>query len=628
MNLKIFIYCFVLVIFSSTIIQGVSAERDYLYFEDEEIEYLNWWNERSVQRVWGCDTCEVDDIACSLGASIAAKRGDPSRPCGFDEKRTDYYGYLDPDDWRKWVNPIYEKFDTIYDNKTDYESGIPDIAIVDYTVKSIETDIDAYFVLESIWNMPPFWMSLYDKGPGGNNVDWQEWLMPCADQAGVDYRCEWQKDAAGNDKCKQAQYAPCTECVGCPSCTYLDPLDPTNTLTCNCGLVWVDVPITTCTNWAPGDPFKQGGPPTVIDQLCCWKCVPRVPAQQDAAASYCGPGGASIEEDNQSYDHFVYKSDDVVTSEIRPPLEYKGYYGYPHNRERSGIDLNDDLKIFEMSDGTWYIPNFPDNHPDVLNNESAEDLVRDRYWKHNSTDNEFKGSRPGYCTWEGYYDPAGNGPTMCEEGDHNPYGVGPARAERDDWNRPGSKQHDPCAPCQGYDYIYPNLNDPKMCYKECFNYDLRYYRQFNIDSVWVNVFKIVPEINYPFTPDGRIPDTQVECLDTRPGNDECTLMNTHEGPCTNDNQCIPVLECVRPKKGVTGPRLCCPPGTEARLGCCRNPDNQKCVIIDFDCPPDKITNYLWGIGEPFCDQDDECAEYKDSEDPTQITTQHCSFGGF
>ena len=574
----------------------------HAYGEPEpRIANLNDWNSKAAQRLWGCEECWPGDVTCSLGAAIAAKRNDNSRPCGFDEKMADYYGYSDIDESRAAVNPKYEYHDGIYDEKTDHESGIPDMSIVSESVESIQTDIEAYFVVESRWNFPPHWMNIHDPGPWDQTINWQEWVMPCADQSGVEYRCYFRRCLIS-----VGVPQPGCGCTECPTCEFPDPGNPGETITCTCTYRWEVRPISDCQNAPPGSIYRyHEAVPRSEGELCCWTCNPINPATGGIAASYCGPGGASVDEDRNVNGTFFYKSDDVTNE---AGLEYVGYLGYPHQKDASGIDLNDDLMIFDMSSGGWY---YPGNHPAVLGDY---DLVRDRYWKPNATSEEFKGSRPGYCAFEGYTNSFGSIMDCIEGG------------ERDDFDRPASRQHNPCIACKGYDYVYDNTDDRKMCYNECFTYDLRYYRQFNIDSVWANIFKIVPEVHYPLTEDEFLPDTNPECIQKRPGKFMCNLKNIHE-ECDQHQDCIRGLLCTMSEHDIDEPLRCCPPDVEVRMGCCRDPKTQICIHVPLGCPPDQIIEYKYGTGEPGCESDDDCAVYKEIGRSEDVTTQHCSIGG-
>ena len=613
---KTLILTLMLIVFLS---QTGFAQQQRLYANNDEVmRQLSWWNSLATERLWGCDGCMQGDDACSLGASIAMANGGG---CGYAYKKADYYGYLDIDDRRAANNPRFFNFDGIYDNKDDWESGIPDLQVVKESVESIRTNIDAYFIKESIWRMPPYWLNIDAQDPLRRQPNWEIWVMPCADSlTDVEYLCEWTE-------CKISSTGPAHNCA-CPICpgSCPGPANPTGPpLTCvssDCDFVFTTHPISYCeNNFGESDINIGGEPSTAAGQYCCWNCH-IVDRNTGAPVKHtCGPGGADIEFELNKSDTFFYFSNTSQNMSFVYGGEYTGYKGYPHRKLADGIDLNDDLLIFSMGDGSWSYPSTV--HPNVLQDP---DLVRDRYWKHNATNQEFKGSRPGYCSGEGMFIGAGS-MGGCMEG-----------GGRDDFGRPASKQHIPCSPCGGFDYEYKNTgnDDTDYCGSQCHNYDLRYYRQFNIDSVWVNIFKISPEIHFPLDARMKIPDTNANCLPTSPEPAKCRLANIHEGygpaipgsdedSCRTGDDCIPGLVCMN----VSARRaLCCPLGSENFAECCRDPDTQRCLEFKFDCPIDSVIKEWKGIGEPGCEDDDDCSYIKNLKTPWVITEQHCSEGGY
>ena len=598
-----------------TLFTGLASPDITTRVDKDSITALDAWNRDATERLWGCDKCAMGDIACSLGSAIAAKYG---KECGYDYEKADYYGYNDMDEITSLANPRYWRYDNVWDNKKDYESGIPDFSVVKNSVESIETKIDAYFIKESRWKFPPYWMNIYDPNPWDENLNWEVWVMPCAEETEVEWSCKWygcQKRTLAAGTCL---------CEPCPGCTYTNLItsaptitctesmcylgtcpcpgvcfdgmtcdDPTwsDTITCDQSqckyLTWKDRPISECEGLSSGSLGSNEG------QYTGWRCYAANRATGQAVPNSCGPKGAGIEVyDTQNATFYYFDKVNEDTGEIE-------YYGYPHSRGEDGEDLNDDLGIYNMITGTYdYYGNQPYRLWDI-------DLVRDRYWKMNYTNLTedmtyfFKGTRPGYCAYEGE--------GGCIEG-----------GTRDDFDRPSSKQHDPCAECTGYDKIYDTL----ACINECFNYDLRYYRQFNIDSVWVNVFKITPEINYMLTDEEIIPDTVPQCLDTRPGDPECEKKNIHE-ICSSRDDCIEGLDCIKADGG--GSSRCCMMTDINIGGCCRDKKSMRCNDRQITCPTEDITEYKAGIGEVGCSSDNDCAEYlepgKTTKDP-----QHCSQG--
>lgn len=505
----------------------MAANRGMLYYQvldpEEEIteeaieESLEWWNDNAIDRIWGCGGCEMGDIACSMGSSIAAKEG---TDCGWIKKQTDYYGYNDIDDLKAAENPKFERYDGVTDLKFDYESGIPDESIVRESVRSIKTELNAFMINKVLWRGPPYWMHLHNPGPGGDNLDWNIWLMPCDSSENVKYWCRW---------------ASC-ECDG------------------------MTRPISYCeANWQ--------------NENCKgWKCTPYTVDEEDSVKKqgYCGYGGTRF-----------------WSKRLQDTLFYDDY---PRGRSTTGENTNDDI-MPEGVVGDKPYGGRTGSMPDVLGDE---DLVRDRYWKPDRLGYEFYGTRPGYCSGE-------SPQQVCQDDDDD---------DRDNLDRPASKQHDPCKAC----------NQDDVCPEECFTYHSDYFRQFNIDSVWAHIFKINPEVTYPLTGTGEVPDKKMSCLPKLPGEYECAVHNVHEGDCDDEDDCIDGLECVD-APGFT--EYCCPTFTHYADGCCRWDDTEQCVKERYPCPDVHKEDYLRGIGEE-CRLDDDCAPYRDKENPPNFVDQHCS----
>ncbi|MBD3387667.1 MAG: peptidoglycan DD-metalloendopeptidase family protein [Candidatus Altiarchaeales archaeon] len=535
---------------------------------------LMWWNDDTIERIWGCDNCWSGFSTCSLGSAIASihyNAGNPFDPtpiakCGYWEKQADYYGYLDLDDDAAADNPAYHRQDGIYDEKYDFENGLPDETVVQKAVESIITNVTAYFVREIEWKQPPFWMHLYNPGPGGAWTDWEVWIMPCADQSCVEYYCRWAT-------CNRRETLPCP----CPNCP------PDNTcevggveVTCNVGPAgcdmgegWVsyDPPEQCQQMFENGDNIDMGG----------WQCTPYTSDHSQSVASqgYCGYGGVRVvwdENKSAGYNYSHYPPTHFHGRNCNDQLEK---YGYVH-----GAGFFD-----EYAEYTGTMPGvFPDG-----------DTVRDRYWKRNdSIDEDFYCSRPGYCAFE------------TSSG-----GECPQAETRDEWDRPGSKRHDPCLAC----------NKHTVCPDLCFNYDLMYYRQFNVDSVWAKVFKIVPELSFLTTDVGYPEDMEPNCAYTLPGRYDCGLLNVHEGPCREDEDCIQGLKCVESYEG--GSKFCCPAGTHYIDDCCRFEENELCYQDIEECPEEARGKWLEGMGG-VCQTSSDCAHYRIPPEDPQIKYLHCS----
>jgi hypothetical protein len=610
------------------------AIQDNKRIGDEQVAQLEWWNSQSVLRVWGCDECRPGDLACSLGSSIAQELG---IPCGYYGKRADYYGYEDRDDLKVMENPLYQWADGIYDTKYDYESGIPDFAIVEKSVKSIKTNISGYFVRESRWKGPPFWLSKYYTEPDGTGFDWQEWIIPCNADSEVQFLCKWWD-------CKHYETTslPCN----CPGITCGSTTDPLGNVcsccTCPEGCTtkrWVSY-------WPDTTPCEKGWP-NDNDNWKGWDCRPvtiatGLEANKD---SYCDIGGAEV---------LAETSNSIA----------QNYTDYPRDREATGYDCNDDLPVFpEPFTAGKYPGKMPGWLPTPL---SDQDMVRDRYWKRNATELWFICSRYGYCRNEAVK-------TDCDE----------ATLERDKpYDRPPSRQHDPCRMCapilndgsywddcfDGTTKLNPKIEPSPPCPVECYTYDLRYYRQFNLDSVWANVFKINPEVNYPFIalpPQDAPPDVKSRTLVKIPGKYKCSLRDKGD-PCTSSESCIDGLTCIGSFLDDTVNKHCCPPGTYYSMGCCRQEGSYTCSDLEYDCPMNsriKVTNsywgeletgrfvgwwleniygfrrtekYLLGINEKGCKSDMDCASYpscsfnnqcspfRDPNNLNNVVVQHCS----
>ncbi|VVB50987.1 Uncharacterised protein [uncultured archaeon] len=114
------------------------------------------------------------------------------------------------------------------------------------------------------------------------------------------------------------------------------------------------------------------------------------------------------------------------------------------------------------------------------------------------------------------------------------------RGFRDHMYRPTSSQHSPCEiKCRNHNdnltdwipQLEPNPSNPasfiaplidlkypepysRECEATCFTYDFRYFRQFNINTVWDHVFKITPEVHTENPPLLCYPDTEPESQGT------------------------------------------------------------------------------------------------------------------
>jgi hypothetical protein len=614
------------------VLASSAAGRDMSKLNPKEtMDQLVWWNNDSIMRMWGCDKCQMGDIACSMGSSIAARKG---VPCGYILKPADYYGYMDTDEIKFHLNPLYRWYDDVYDLKLDFESGIPDEAVVNESIRSIKSNVTAFFVEESEWKGPPFWMHIMDQNPWGERVDWQRWLMPCADNSqDVEYKCKWWL-------CRRQSDDPCP-CFNDPpgscsnkSCDIMGVSQQCREYGGDCyQQAWEDRPISECENLPPGTPYNDGnyGIPGSYDG---WYCYPVKKGTEeqitgDEGASYCGWGG-------------VFVLIQVNKSEIF------NYTGYPLNKTANGDDLNDDLPIRNPPSMT---PTYPGKMPFYLTEPIFDDdLVRDRYWKRNATDTQFKGTRFGYCANEREGDM--NAPSSCTDD------IGDLR---DDYDRPASKQHDPCKECEdGFDNIYEvynpghNVQNP-VCPNECYTYDLRYYRQFSIDSVWANIFKIAPELDYMYTtppPGTGFPDA-IKVLPDRRGKYKCSRKEIGDS-CGSTDECIPGMECRGSLLTPDQNTHCCPSGTYWAENCCRWEETHVCTELQPECPgkyrvpadnnwgefdPQEYkgwvienfhgikrddNKYLLGLGEKGCVQAAECSDFRNSKNLNERVGQHCS----
>ena len=100
---------------------------------------LLYWNIDAVDRIYGCDECNMGDLACSLGSARKYMRGE----CGYIDKKADYYGYNDIDEEKHADNPYFDRNDDQSDTKWDYESGIPDYAVSEKPIRTIKTNMSA-----------------------------------------------------------------------------------------------------------------------------------------------------------------------------------------------------------------------------------------------------------------------------------------------------------------------------------------------------------------------------------------------------------------------------------------------------------------------------------------------------
>ncbi len=756
---------------TALLLASAASGRNMERYEEDTTSQLLWWNNDSVKRIWGCDKCNKGDIACSLGSSVAQLMG---WPCGYTKETADYYGYLDIDDQRRLGTPnMYKWMDDKRDTKMDYESGIPDGGVSDGSVESIHSNVTAYFVKETEWKGPPYWIHMHDPGPWDKNVDWNRWVMPC-DIQGEDW-CRWTD-------CYQIQPCPCQEHI-CPGrisitlpsgdvvCQECDADHSKNgeaadcnagtgryntEAICSCGTVPPDPP-TTC-EWGGGattntycqekfdvpsntiigevwdncpcdeHPCPTSGGDgsgacmdTVSGRWECSQCAAletdppggsikvkrcgrpsdRCPGQGASPArcsytisyplSHCYGGGVPEGElGNDNYQWGCWDCTNVYNETEDPdnPLDVQemrdfcgwggtriveevreermfDYLNYPLKRDASGNDLNDDIRDYKepFTSGSWFpgmalVPVLAAEGSGAPYEDAEwkrEDLVRDRFWRHNATDTEFSGTRPGYCSGEcsGTSCGPGGGSVPCQQEE--------MITQRDGLNRPSSRQHDPCRSCWDNldEYYWDKLltgNEPTNfklpCTNTCYNYDLRYYRQFNLGSVWTNVFKIVPEVNDPRTrlpPGESFPDARDLCLQTRPGKYVCSKDEIGE-ECDTPDDCIPGLDCVTPLDA--GPKVCCPAGTYFENNCCRQEPSGACTTYEATCPADlrsppkgrwpeytgeyeawlkespkglrRDYDYLLGVGEEGCESDADCATYLNPEDYTEEEELHCS----
>ncbi len=193
---------------------------------------------------------------------------------------------------------------------------------------------------------------------------------------------------------------------------------------------------------------------------------------------------------------------------------------------------------------------------------SDEDQVQDRYWEITPVfDNggwmlHVDGTRPGYKwdfqdvddethTYDFDYGSSYLGDMYGTPGSKG-YGVQNCSGNwlpgcevpRDHYCRPRSLQHQPCIACNRHD----------NCVEYCFNYDLRYYRQFNINTVWANTFKVTPEFNMPISKVGYIRslggdefiDTEESCMPLTPSiyyQNSTVKLGDGEGPCDSHTDC-------------------------------------------------------------------------------------------
>ena len=748
----------------------VSAQRvlsnDINHFDPKNtVDYIDEWNNKSPERLLGCDICKSGDTTCSMGSSLAQMSrddcapecsfetnyvnwskccnslnlpccSDPKNRCGYIYKTVDYYGYFDVDDMKAVLNPLYKRYDGVYDFKFDLESGIPDRAVVDASIKSIKTTIAAKFVRESEWRGPPYWLHVYDQGPWSDWPDAQIWVMPCGEQnMYVQYYCRWKEcrqtkvnsnpdGASGccaSMTCTSAGDFPCTdtETRNCPAC------DGTNGGSIDCGgcngacgsSCQVLTPRTcTCSNgWfypplGPKPPYgsyesdnniRYCNSTTVPEAMfsgfcancddandvnnvdgcwCGWGCdivnnsattndtIHQIPG----VSNWCRPGGAIIPDGaiqntqqkfiyaspiiNDTYADSTHACDPFNSSIILP-----GCRGYPirgptgedgnddimsaDQVQRLGVDLWPQLGRITIATGLYGTmpdvlrwqnlrvnPPMPFYNPGLPNDFRMEDddLVRDRYWKRNATDMEFTFSRPGYCSYEGCA--ANNLMTV-------PLGAWDGRYlwndTRDLLDRPASRQHDPCRTCLEQESFAGCMANA------CFNYDLRYYRQINLDSMWANIFKINPEVNFPYMANNRVPDVSSDqCAIPRSGVDECRLGDVGDS-CSEDDTSIDYNDppqyaiCQSPKtccisglvcteSGWFTGNYCCPKGSHYAEGCCRDDTTNVCSNLKEGCPPSEVTKKLQGTGEP-CAGDSDCANYTDIvKNKPVVTEQHCS----
>lgn len=636
------------VILTLTALVPFANARNIALLEDKVyMDQLIWWNAGATARIWGCGRCQIGDLACSLGAAMAS---DVGIPCGYVDKRADYYGYNDIDDRKHGENPAYYRFDGTYDNKMDFESGRPDWSLINDSIESIQTNISAYFIREARWKGPPFWLNIDKTKPAGRvNVDFQTWLMPCNSRAKFD--CWWtlcQRMSTADCRCDNSNTTwgsmPNVDDCYNQSCTLSSGEEE------DCWIYnhickedkWIDKTCMSydsyghckqCDSFGGSDKFNTKMPGAFRQ----WECHPIDPSYNPIDwQGYCGFGG-SIKE-TEEYETTRYN-----------------YSEYPR-RNASGADLNDDV---ENAVPPFTSREYWGTMPHVLGG-ADDDLVRDRYWLRNATDTEFLGTRTGYCSNETDGDPL-----SCIE-----Y-IDPLNDQRDQYDRPISRQHDPCRRCEkNFDFEYNvtyvghNVNHT-VCPDECFNYDLRYYRQPNVNSLFAYVLGITPELDTAYVgmpPNNILPNQASQCIGKSSGTHVCRTGEDGTKqigePCGNTKECIGGMICTGFLNTPDDNKHCCPVGTyyweDSTSACCRNKDSHVCSQLVLDCPPgkrqdastdrwDEFNNdnlngwlkenfygvepdgkYLFGPAEKGCIGDEDCATLKYPTNLKDDITQHCS----
>ncbi|MCX6695117.1 MAG: M23 family metallopeptidase, partial [Candidatus Altiarchaeota archaeon] len=236
------------------------------------------------------------------------------------------------------------------------------------------------------------------------------------------------------------------------------------------------------------------------------------------------------------------------------------YSEFPHNRNgATGDDLNDNEPIAAT--------------PPVL---SDPDDVRDRYWEVEPTEgaawgSRMQGTRPGYNS---------------------------GTSSRDMYDRPTSLQHNACDACRKDD----------TCPEICMTYDIRYYRQFGIDSVWAHVFKASPELNLYFNSGRKVIDMNPACQWQNEPPEEGKLDRGELG-CTQNSNCSHGDVCTPGNRSID--RRCCPLGTtyDITYGCCMQCGVSNVTMYDLSyC---EIKRSLGGNckcqqGEGNCRSNEDC----------------------
>ncbi|MFH1403217.1 MAG: hypothetical protein ABIH11_02995 [Candidatus Altiarchaeota archaeon] len=289
--------------------ETITDLEDVERFNEGTYDLMHWWNSISAERLQGHDLCNEGDLSCTLGSStpgylgFIGETGTPpyypevgvwepgscmelsryERGYGYwSEHAADYFGFDDRQENRHSENPKFQDYDSIQDGKYDKESGMPDKDYVNRSIFSIKTRVWAHFVTKVTWKSPAHKVHLYDEG--GDDIDWQIWLMPCDENA--PWTCRWEpteitcKNRTQSRVCRNNNLDWCAKCPGS-------------------GSDW----------WtAPNTIYPCSGHGTIIRD--CYKCSAQDGGTGEECGDFCCWGGVKVDDEHKRSTVLAYYPED------------------------------------------------------------------------------------------------------------------------------------------------------------------------------------------------------------------------------------------------------------------------------------------------------------------------------